>query len=63
MFDYTFEQRVAVDMFAHHDSGLLVEEAAHKKIPLNSLGNLEEFWFFCKGVGLKDYLMPNNQRV
>ena len=25
-------------MFAHHYLGLLVEEAAHKKTPLNSLG-------------------------
>ena len=26
-----FEQRIAVDVFAHHDLGLLAEDAVHKK--------------------------------
>lgn len=32
-----FEQRIAVDVLGYHDLGLLVEEAAHEKTPLNSV--------------------------
>ncbi|RPD83514.1 hypothetical protein EGK75_12460, partial [Neisseria weixii] len=41
-----FEQRAAAGMFARHDSGLLVEEAAHKKNSSEFFrGNLEVLVF------------------
>ncbi|MFC5921353.1 hypothetical protein ACFPVS_11645, partial [Neisseria weixii] len=44
-------------MFTRHDSGLLVEEAAHKKNSSEFFrGNLGEFWvFFAKVSGRLKY--------